>query len=151
MDTDALRLMALDLTKQVPRSPRATLGGFVIAARGLDKCRATLLGMAGEYKYYPCGLFQMFLDYSGIDAADFQEAVAAGANDAEMDEWVAKHATVQDRAEIIKWNNRMRDMRLSDVPEGLQVMMEDYIEENVPKHRPVYVFFDMYDLEEGRI
>jgi len=151
MNTDALRLMALDLTRDVPRSPRATLGGFVIAARGLDKCRANLMGMAGEYKYYPCGLFQMFLDFSGVDAGEFQEAVASGANDAEMGEWVAKHAKVQDRAEIIKWNNQMRDMRLSDVSEGLQVMMEDYIEANCPKHRPVYVFFDIYDLEEGRL
>ena len=34
-----------------PRSPRETLGGYVIAARTLDKCRASLAGTLGEYKF----------------------------------------------------------------------------------------------------
>jgi hypothetical protein len=151
MNTEALKLMALDLSHDAPRSPRATLGGFVIAARALDKFRADLLGMAGEYDYYPCGLFQMFLDFSGIDPDAFRDAVATGASDDEMDAWVKQHASVKDRTQIILWNNQMRDMRLSDVPDGLQVMMETYIPENCPQHRPVYVFFDIYDLEEGRL
>ena len=29
--------------------------------------------------------------------------------------------------------------------------MEDYIPENLPTHRPVYVLFDVYDIEEGRL
>jgi len=28
--------------------------------------------------------------------------------------------------------------------------MEDYILDNLPKHRPIYVFFDVYDIAEGR-
>ena len=37
--------LAKDLTKDFPRSPREVLyGGYVIAARKLDKCRATLAG-----------------------------------------------------------------------------------------------------------
>lgn len=35
-----LKLLAKDLTKDDPRSPRETLAGYVIAARTLDKCRA---------------------------------------------------------------------------------------------------------------
>ena len=151
MNSDAIKLLAPDLTRDVPRSPRATLGGFVIAARGLDKCRAELAGTVGDYKYYPCGLFQMFLDFTGIDPDGFREAVASGASDDKMGDWVVQHSVVKDRTEIIVWNNKMRDMRLSELPDHLQVMMEDYIPENLPRHRPVYVFFDIYDLEEGRL
>jgi hypothetical protein len=35
-----LKLLAGDLTKKFPRSPRETLAGYVIAARTVDKCRA---------------------------------------------------------------------------------------------------------------
>ena len=31
-----------DLTKEAPRSPKTKLGGFVILARTIDKCRALL-------------------------------------------------------------------------------------------------------------
>lgn len=36
--SDKLRLLARDLTREFPRSPRETLGGYVIAARAVDKC-----------------------------------------------------------------------------------------------------------------
>ena len=53
MNREKLSLLAKDLTKEYPRSPRETLGGYVIAARSVDKCRAALLGINGEYNYYP--------------------------------------------------------------------------------------------------
>jgi len=37
MNTDKLKQLARDLRKTPPHSPRDTLGGFVIAARMLDK------------------------------------------------------------------------------------------------------------------
>jgi hypothetical protein len=40
MNTDKLKQLARDLRKTPPHSPRDTLGGFVIAARMLDKARA---------------------------------------------------------------------------------------------------------------
>src|SRR5262249_46337087 len=41
---DKVKLLARDLrdSKQYPRSPRETLGGYVLAARAVDKCRAVL-------------------------------------------------------------------------------------------------------------
>ena len=32
-----------------------------------------------------------------------------------------------------------------------QEYLEEYIEDYVPKHGPVYVWFDVYDLEEERL
>ena len=36
------------------------------------------------------------------------------------------------------------------MPDGIQEYMEDYVPKFVPRNRPVYVFFDVYDLEEER-
>ena len=47
--------LAKDLAVECPRSPHETLGGFVIAARALDKCRADIAGTIGEY-HYDCPL-----------------------------------------------------------------------------------------------
>jgi hypothetical protein len=35
-----LEVLAKDLSKDFPRSPRETLAGYVLAGRTLDKCRA---------------------------------------------------------------------------------------------------------------
>ena len=77
--------------------------------------------------------------------------MATGATDEEVAEWVIAKSKVKDRMEIIRWNNKMRDMRLSEMSDEAQDYLETYIQEHVPKHRPVYVWFDVYDLEEGRL
>ena len=46
---EKLQTLARDLRKTPPRSPRQKLGGFVIAARMVDKARADLLGINGEF------------------------------------------------------------------------------------------------------
>ena len=133
-----------------PRSPRETLAGYVIAMRMLDKCRAVISSTAGEY-HYDCPLDRHFLDFTGIDAEVFKTFVATGATDAEIATWIEKHSKVKDQAQIIAWNNKLRSTRLCDLPVEAQVFLEDYIPKFIPKNRPVYVWFDVYDLEEERI
>jgi len=147
---EKLQLLAKDLTKEFPRSPRELLGGFVIAARALDKCRAVLAGIAGQY-HFDCPLDRMFFDATGIDSAAFQAEVEKGATDAEMSAWVNSHATLNTSEDIAVWNNKMRYTRPCDMPPGTQAFLEGYIPQFVPKNRPVYVWFDLYDLEEERI
>jgi hypothetical protein len=53
--------------------------------------------------------------------------------------------------EVIKWNNRMREMTLGDLPDGPQAYMEGYVEEFVPPGKVVYRWFDVYDYEEKRL
>ena len=50
-DLEKVKLLARDLRdgKEFPRSPRATLAGYVLAARAVDKCRAVLLDWQGGY------------------------------------------------------------------------------------------------------
>jgi hypothetical protein len=40
VNTEKLKALAKDLRKQPPPSPHEKLGGYVIAARSLVKCRA---------------------------------------------------------------------------------------------------------------
>jgi hypothetical protein len=148
--SDQLRLLAPNLTKSFPRSPRALLGGYVLAARSLDKCRAELAGTNGEY-HFNCPLDRMFFDFTGIDADDFKDFVAIGTTDAEVSEWLARRSQVSSRAEIIAWNNKLRCTRLCDLSEDLQVYLEDYSAQFVRQNHPVYVWFDIYDLEEQRL
>ena len=151
MNADKLKALVTDLRKEPPRSPRVKLGGYVILARCLDKCRAVLLDQIGEYSFWPCSLCSQLEEFTGVEHEDLKEFAANGATDGEVAEWFRSKSKVQDKLEIIKWNNRMRDMRLSEMSDMGQEYLEGYIEQYVPKHRPVYVWFDVYDLEEGRL
>jgi hypothetical protein len=150
MNHDKLKLLAKDLTHDYPRSPRETLAGYVIALRMLDKCRAVLAGTAGEY-HYDCRLDRQFLNFTGIDAEEFKAFVATGVADAQVAAWIESHSKVKERTSIVVWNNQLRATRLCDLPVEAQVFLEDYIPKFIPKNRPVQVWFDVYDLEEGRL
>ena len=148
---EKVKLLARDLRdgKQYPRSPRETLGGYVLAARAVDKCRAVLAGVEGEF-HSNCPLDQRWLKFAGIDYDAFRSFVATGATDEEIDAWIGKHGKPS-RTEVIVWNNKERDLRLSELPAELQEYMEDYIQKYIPRNRVVYHWFDVYDLEEERL
>jgi len=145
-----MSIASLDLTKEFPRSPRETVGGYVIAGRMLDKCRAVIAGTNGEY-HFDCPLDNMFLSFVEITADDFKTFVATGADDAAVAEWIQANAKKRPAAEIVQWNNDLRDKRISTMPIELQEFLEGYIPENIPAGKIVRVWFDVYDIEEGRI
>jgi len=149
---EKVKLLTRDLRdgREYPRSPRETLGGYVLAARALDKCRAVLAGCEGEY-HSDCPLDQRWLKFAEIDYKAFRSFVATGATDDEVAAWIGEHAKKRPRAEIIIWNNRERDLRLSDLPAPTQEYMEDYIKQFVPRNRVVYHWLDVFDLEEERL
>ena len=132
-----------------PRSPRETLGGYVIAARTLDKCRASIAGKLGEYKF-DCPLDNFFFGFTEIAADSFREFVSTGADDESVAEWIETNARPRERRNIIQWNNDMRAKRICELPIELQEFLEGYIPQFLPPSRPVYVWFDVYDIEEER-
>lgn len=146
-----VKKLAPDLTKHFPASPHAMLGGYVLAQRCVDKGRAVLAGTAGEY-HFDCPLDNMFLGYAGIKGADLSAFLATGADNAAVGAWIEKNATKRARIEIIKWNNDWRYKRISELPDGLQEFLEDYIPQNIPQPiiRHLRYFFDVYDCEEKR-
>jgi hypothetical protein len=93
----------------------------------------------------------MFLEFAGIGAKDFKKAVAGGRSDEEMDRWLREHAKNESKEEVVRWNNDLRYKRISEMDGDLQVFLEDYIDENIPGDRVVYYWFDVYDIEEGRL
>src|SRR6059036_2476573 len=135
---ETVKLLARDLRngKEFPRSPRETLGGYVLAARAVDKCRAVLVGWQGEY-HSNCPLDQRWLKFAEIDYDAFRSFVASGATDQEIAAWIGEHARKRSRPEIIAWNNKERDLRLSELPVELQEYMEDYIKQFIPRNRVV--------------
>jgi hypothetical protein len=146
-----VKKLAPDLTKEFPASPHAMVGGYVLAKRCLDKCRAELAGTAGEY-HFDCPLDNFFLGFAGIKGADLKAFVATGADDEAVGKWITENAKQKARVEVIKFNNEWRYKRLSELPDGLQEFMEDYIPKNVPPDtiRHIRFFFDIYDCEEKR-
>ncbi len=147
---ERLLLLAPDLAKSFPRSPRETLAGYVVAARTLDKCRAVLAGTAGEY-HFDCPLDRTFLDFAGLSSDAFKAFVATGATDDQVASWITEHSKIKNSRDVILWNNKMRNMRICDMPVELQEFLEGYIPKFIRRNRPVYVWFDVYDIEEQRI
>jgi hypothetical protein len=105
-----------DLTKEAPRSPHEKLGGYVILARSIDKCRATLAGKNGEY-HYDCAMDWMLFGWKGIDAAALKAYVAEGRSDDEILAWISSHGTPKTAAEIAAWSADRTAYNMSDVAE----------------------------------
>jgi len=141
---------ALNLKTQYPRSPRQSLGGYIIAGRTLDKCRAAVAGTLGDY-HFDCPLDNIFFDFTGITADAFRAKVATGASDEEIANWIQESSIITERREIIQWNNDYRQKRICEMPIELQEFLEGYIPEFLPAEKIVYYWFDVYDIEEGRI
>ena len=65
----------MDLTRDLPRSPYASLGGIVFLPRAIDKARAEAAGALGEYVSRR-GFSTDLLDFLGLDVDGFHAAVA---------------------------------------------------------------------------
>jgi hypothetical protein len=74
MNEAKLKELAKDLSREYSRSPRDMLGGYVILARCLDKCRSELVGIEGEYSYWPCALCSELEPFTGIDHDDLRDS-----------------------------------------------------------------------------
>jgi len=144
--------LALDLTREYPRSPRTLFAGYVIAARMLDKCRAVLNGTAGEYEYN-IGIDRVFLEFAGLDADEFKAFVATGATDEEVADWIHSHAKPHSPADIAAWNFTLKCRRISELPPDRQAWVQNYLLKNVkPGLQERVIFnFDLLDAEEGRL
>jgi hypothetical protein len=144
--------LALDLTQDYPRSPRALFAGYVISGRVLDKCRAMLNGTEGEY-LYDYGIDRVFFEFAGINSDQFKDFVATGATDEEVAEWIKSKAKIHSPGEIAAWNFTLKCRRISELPPERQAWVQDYLLANVrPEVQERVIFnFDLLDAEEGRL
>ncbi len=144
--------LALDLTQDYPRSPRALFAGYVIVGRILDKCRALLNDTAGEYEYN-YGMDRVFFEFAGIDADEFKDFVETGATDDEVADWIKEKAKAHSAAEIAAWNFTLKCRRISELSPDRQAWIQEYLLANVrPEVQERVIFnFDLLDAEEGRL
>ncbi len=136
----------MDLRTEFPRSLKDKMAGYVHLPRMLDKCRATLAGTQGEYKY-PCPMDQRLLDFAGIAAEQFTEA-ARGMTDTALAEWFKKTAVQHDTAEIEQWNQTF----LTWAPETEEKwayfkQLRDAVDSS---RTDITAWADLWDLDEKR-
>lgn len=94
-----------DLTKRPPRSPRCRLGNYVLLPRMLDKGRATIVGISGEF-HYNCPLDQHFLNFIGLDAGALLAELKTGKGDGEILEWILARANNKRGPwEVAQWSD----------------------------------------------
>lgn len=101
-----------DLSKEPPRSPRQRLGGYVVAGRTIDKCRALLWSNIGDY-HYDCPLDNVLFGFKGVTGDDFKKEVERGASDEELVRWLDAHGTPKTAEEIKAWGDAVEQWSMS--------------------------------------
>ena len=138
----------MDLTRDMPRSPYASLGGIVFLPRAIDKARAEAAGTLGEYVSRR-GFSTELLDFLGLDADGFHDAVRANDTDAEVLTWVEANMTERSPDEIASWNAMM--MTLTPATPEREAWYREFLEDIGQGHRTDLTRqFDRLDLDEGR-
>ncbi len=138
----------MDLTRDMPRSPYASLGGIVFLPRAIDKARAEAAGTLGEYVSRR-GFSTELLDFLGLDVDGFHDAVRANDTDAEVLTWVEANMTERSPDEIASWNAMM--MTLTPATPEREAWYREFLEDIGQGHRTDLTRqFDRLDLDEGR-
>ena len=141
-----MSIIAPDLTKRPPRSPRIRLGGYAILPRMLDKGRATVNGQHGEF-HYNCPLDQHFINFVGIDPDALTKQLKLDKGDGEILEWInAKAKHKRSDLEIQTWSC-YQDHRVPTDLESRQ-FFNDYHAKLAPKREDVATWFDILDIDD---
>ncbi len=109
-------ILPRNLSRQAPHSPRKRLGGFVIAARAVDKCRASLDGTLGSYQF-DGPLDQMLFGFKAITAEQFKAAVQSMSTYEEIGRWLQTNGQSRTLAEIKAWSDSIEALRPAHDPE----------------------------------
>jgi hypothetical protein len=117
-------IIARDLTKQAPHSPRERIAGFAIARRAVDKCRASLAGTPGEY-HYDCPLDNLLFSFKGINGEQFKAAVQAAKNYEDVGIWLQTNGTTKTPVEVKAWSDEMEAGSLMKNPAKRAFFMEN--------------------------
>lgn len=134
-----------DLRKEPPRSPHVRIRDYVILARTLDKCRASLGGTLGDF-HFDCPLDNQLFRFKGINAAEFREKVEAGAGDEEMGRWLDEHGSVQTPGSISQWSQSMEALRPYEDPDQRSWFIEKCQPLNLnPANTTLFGFLDADD------
>lgn len=137
------------------RSPRDTVNGIAVFGRILDKIR-----YHAREGLLPEGYHLGFLEgartfddrvcrFLGVGFEDLTQRTLAGGEDAEILEWCFQNGRRPDPEQIEIWNGFMSKRGWRDTASGgLQKQKE---EAGLGHRGDIQVFFDLMDVEEGRV
>ena len=113
----------MNLAQQPPRSPRVRLGGYVILARAIDKCHASLEGTLGDY-HFDCPLDNMLFSFKGVKGDDIKAQIEACADDDALVSWLNSHGTPKTAEEIKAWSDGLEAANPYNDPERREWFVE---------------------------
>jgi hypothetical protein len=116
-------IIDMDLSKQAPHSPRERIGGFAIACRAVDKCRASLAGTLGEY-HFDCPLDNQLFSFKGITGEQFAAEVKVAKNYDEVGAWLLTHGKEKTAPEIEDWSEDQEGDSMMKYPEQREYFSE---------------------------
>jgi hypothetical protein len=123
-----------------------TLGGYVILPRMLDKGRATIAGVNGEF-HYDCPLDKQFTSFVGIDSDKLKAELAAGKSDGEILAWIQENANQKlSPWEIQVWS-AWQSQRGPGDPDS-RSFFNDYHQKLAAHRTDVTSWFDILDLDD---
>lgn len=136
------------------RSPRASLGGYLLLPRLIDKIRLHAKGtLPPEYVgnlFKPTGsLDARFLAFTGLDAEKLREAVLTAESDEAVLAWVERHAIPHNPSEKEAWADEIATYR--PTPEMAEYRKKIYPELAGKVDLASISVLDMIDMDEGRI
>lgn len=141
-------MATIDLTQRPPRSPRLTLGGYVLLPRSLDKCRAGLAGKIGEYRYGAQSMDRHFFNFTGIDPEALKAEVATGKGDGEILAWVqANSKTPREPWEIAQWSAYHLQRTPDSDAETLQEFAASVAKFSTTRE-DIKTWFDLLDIDD---
>jgi len=134
----------MDLTTTAPRSPHIKIGGFMIIARTIDKCRASLWGKLGEY-HFDCPLDNQLFSFMDIKGDDFKAYVEKGHTDEEIAAWVKSEGIERSADEIKDWNDTVSSNNYLDEPAKKPWLEGENVKLGLDKDATL---FDMLDADD---
>lgn len=144
----------MSLSHVALRSPRETLGGYVILPRLIDKVRLHAHGgLPSEYHPQLLGgegtLDWRFVTFTGLDREALRAAILGASDDQAVLAWVERHATPHTDAEKRAWADAIDAYRPD--PERAERRAQRYPVVASRHDVGMLSVFDLIDLDEGRI
>jgi len=136
------------------RSPRSSLGGFIILPRLIDKVRLHAQGrLSPEYvdnMLTPGSTLDgRFLTFAGLEAEPLRQAILSSKTDEEVLAWVERHGRRRSAEEKRRWADEINTYR--PTPEWAERRKQLYRELAVKIDVAAVSVLDLIDMDEDRI
>ncbi|MBW0001000.1 MAG: DUF5069 domain-containing protein [Verrucomicrobia bacterium] len=137
-------------SKIYPRSPYATLGGYVHLPRFIDKARLHRQGLLLGYNYKTSGFDRHLLAFLGVAGEEFEAAVDNLGSDDQVLAWLRKKGVNHTPSEIEAWNQAMI-AKAPDSPDKRERFSQLLRHVGGSENSGVRTYFDLIDFEERRM